>query len=30
MRYRAGMIGGVLEIIRCGESGTLVTCTFPK
>jgi len=30
MRYRAGMIGGVLEIVRCGERGTLVTCMFPK
>jgi signal transduction histidine kinase len=30
MRYRAGMIGGVLEIVPCGESGTLVTCMFPK
>jgi PAS domain S-box-containing protein len=30
MRYRAGIIGGVLKIVRCGESGTLVTCSFPK
>lgn len=30
MRYRAAMIGGTLEIMRCGESGTLVTCMFPK
>jgi len=30
MRYRAGMICGTLEIVRCGESGTLVTCVFPK
>ncbi len=30
MRYRAGIIGGALEIGRCGESGTLVKCTFPK
>jgi len=30
MRYRAGMIGGVLEVVRCGERGTLVTCLFPK
>jgi PAS domain S-box-containing protein len=30
MRYRAGMIGGALEIMRCGERGTLVTCIFPK
>jgi PAS domain S-box-containing protein len=30
MRYRAGIIGGVLKIVRCGESGTLVTCSFPR
>ena len=30
MRYRAGIIGGVLEVARCGERGTLVTCMFPK
>jgi PAS domain S-box-containing protein len=30
MRYRAGMIGGALEIVRCGERGTLVTCMFPN
>jgi signal transduction histidine kinase len=30
MRYRAGIIGGVLEVVRCGERGTLVTCMFPK
>jgi PAS domain S-box-containing protein len=30
MRYRAGMIGGMLEIVRSGERGTLVTCMFPK
>jgi PAS domain S-box-containing protein len=30
MRYRAGMIGGVLEVLRCGNRGTLVTCMFPK
>jgi PAS domain S-box-containing protein len=30
MRYRAGMIGGALEIERCGDSGTLITCVFPK
>ena len=30
MRYRAGMIGGVLEIVRSGERGTLVTCNFPN
>jgi signal transduction histidine kinase len=30
MRYRAGIIGGVLEVVRCGERGTVVTCSFPK
>jgi nitrate/nitrite-specific signal transduction histidine kinase len=30
MRYRVSMIGGVLEIARCGSHGTLVTCVFPK
>jgi signal transduction histidine kinase len=30
MRYRAGIIGGVLEVVRCGERGTLVTCVFPR
>jgi PAS domain S-box-containing protein len=30
MRYRAGIIGGVLEVVRCGERGTLVTCMFSK
>ena len=30
MRYRAGMIGGTLEVLRSGERGTLVTCIFPK
>jgi signal transduction histidine kinase len=30
MRYRTGMIGGVLEIERCGERGTLVVCNFPN
>jgi PAS domain S-box-containing protein len=30
MRYRAGMIGGVLEVVRYPERGTLVTCIFPK
>jgi two-component system CheB/CheR fusion protein len=30
MRYRAGIIGGVLEVVRSGERGTLVTCLFPK
>jgi PAS domain S-box-containing protein len=29
MRYRAGMLGGVLEIRRCGDRGTRVICTFP-
>jgi PAS domain S-box-containing protein len=28
MRYRAGMIGGSLEIARCHEGGTRVSCTF--
>jgi PAS domain S-box-containing protein len=30
MRYRVSMIGGALEIARCGAHGTLVTCVFPK
>lgn len=30
MRYRAGMIKGVLEIVRCRERGTLITCMFPR
>ena len=30
MRYRAEMIGGVLEVVRYPERGTLVTCIFPK
>jgi PAS domain S-box-containing protein len=30
MRYRASIIGGVLEVARCGERGTAVTCVFPK
>jgi len=30
MRYRAGIIGGSLEIVRGSERGTVVTCTFPK
>jgi signal transduction histidine kinase len=30
MRYRAGIIGGVLEVVRSGDRGTLVTCVFPK
>lgn len=29
MRYRAGMIGGLLEITRSEPGGTLVTCEFP-
>ncbi len=28
MKYRAGMIGGTLDIKRHPEGGTLVTCTF--
>ena len=30
MRYRAGMIGGILEIARRGDRGTIVSCSFPK
>ncbi len=30
MRYRVSMIGGTLEIARCPDRGTLVTCVFPK
>jgi PAS domain S-box-containing protein len=30
MRYRVSMIGGVLEIARCEDRGTLVRCVFPK
>lgn len=30
MRYRARMIGGLLEIACCGVRGTLVTCFFPR
>jgi len=30
MRYRVSVIGGSLEIARCGNHGTLVTCVFPK
>lgn len=30
MRYRAGMIGGRLEIKRGGDRGTHVTCFFPR
>ena len=29
MKYRSGMIGGVLEIGRDTTRGTIVTCTFP-
>ena len=29
MNYRAGMIGGSLEIRRDTRQGTIVTCTFP-
>jgi len=29
MRYRASMIGGLLDIRRSGARGTLVTCSFP-
>jgi signal transduction histidine kinase len=30
MRYRAGIIGGVLEIAHAEGGGTQVTCSFPK
>lgn len=30
MRYRAGMIGGLLEVARGEGGGTLVTCAFPR
>jgi signal transduction histidine kinase len=30
MRYRVSMIGGALEVARCGSGGTLVTCSFPQ
>jgi PAS domain S-box-containing protein len=30
MRYRVSMIGGALEIARCGDHGTQVTCVFPR
>jgi PAS domain S-box-containing protein len=30
MRYRAGMIGGLLTIARGCDGGTTVTCVFPK
>jgi signal transduction histidine kinase len=29
MNYRAGMIGGVLEIRQDSPRGTIVTCRFP-
>jgi nitrate/nitrite-specific signal transduction histidine kinase len=29
MNYRAGMIGGTLEIRRDGARGTFVVCNFP-
>jgi nitrate/nitrite-specific signal transduction histidine kinase len=29
MRYRSGMIGGVLEIRRESTRGTTIVCTFP-
>jgi PAS domain S-box-containing protein len=29
MRYRAGMIGGALEVKRHSPRGTMVTCSFP-
>jgi PAS domain S-box-containing protein len=29
MNYRAGMIGGTLEVRRDGTTGTVVTCNFP-
>jgi nitrate/nitrite-specific signal transduction histidine kinase len=29
MNYRAGMIGGTLEIRRDQPKGTIVTCRFP-
>jgi PAS domain S-box-containing protein len=29
MNYRAGMIGGALEVRRDATRGTIVTCTFP-
>jgi signal transduction histidine kinase len=29
MKYRAGMIGGALEVRRDSPSGTVVTCLFP-
>jgi two-component system CheB/CheR fusion protein len=29
MRYRAGMIGGAVELRRDATSGTIVTCVFP-
>jgi two-component system CheB/CheR fusion protein len=29
MKYRAGMIGGALELRRDSTNGTIVTCVFP-
>lgn len=29
MNYRAKMIGGLLEVRRCRQNGTIVTCLFP-
>jgi len=29
MNYRAGMIGGTLEIRRAGPQGAVITCLFP-
>jgi nitrate/nitrite-specific signal transduction histidine kinase len=29
MNYRAGMIGGTLEVRRDQAKGTIVTCRFP-
>jgi PAS domain S-box-containing protein len=29
MNYRAKMIGGSLEVRRCSQTGTIVTCLFP-
>jgi hypothetical protein len=30
MKYRAQMIGGMLDIGRGRKGGTIVTCTFPN
>ena len=29
MNHRARMIGGSLEVRRCNQNGTIVTCLFP-